>query len=94
VLAGGAGLRLAQGLVFPGTRPRRQSIVAAGSEAIRIVLGCIPLLIIAGVLEAFVSPTELPISLKFTLAAALFVVLAAYLASTSGPAAVTDDSAV
>src|SRR5579863_227019 len=78
-IAGGAGLRIAQGLLFPGLLPRRDSLARAGLEAVQLVLGTIPILIIAGVIEAFVSPTELPIALKFSMAAALFVLLLAYL---------------
>jgi uncharacterized membrane protein SpoIIM required for sporulation len=80
VIAGGAGLRLAQGLLFPGFLPRRQSVARAGSRAVALVLGCLPILIIAGVIEAFVSPTNLAVPLKFAFAAALFVIFAAYLA--------------
>jgi uncharacterized membrane protein SpoIIM required for sporulation len=78
-IAGGAGLRIAQGLLFPGLLPRRESLTRAGLEAVQLVLGTIPILIIAGLIEAFVSPTGLPIPLKFSMAGALFVILAAYL---------------
>jgi uncharacterized membrane protein SpoIIM required for sporulation len=78
-IAGGAGLRIAQGLLFPGLLPRRESLARAGVEAVQLVLGTIPILIIAGVIEAFVSPTALPVPLKFSMAAALFVLLGAYL---------------
>jgi uncharacterized membrane protein SpoIIM required for sporulation len=78
-IAGGAGLRIAQGLLFPGVLPRRESLTRAGLEAVQLVLGTIPILIIAGLIEAFVSPTGLPVPLKFSMAAALFVLLAAYL---------------
>ncbi len=78
-IAGGAGLRIAQGLLFPRLLPRRESLARAGLEAVQLVLGTIPILIIAGLIEAFVSPTGLPVPLKFSMAAALFVMLAAYL---------------
>ena len=87
-LAGGAGLRVAHGLLFPGTLPRRESLSRAGTEAVRLLLGAVPMLIVAGVIEAFVSPTGLAPSLKFTMAAALGALLAAYLFSgreTSAP---------
>jgi len=89
VIAGGAGLRLAQGLLFPGLLPRRQSVSLAGSEAVKLVLGCIPILVIAGIIEAFVSPTDLAVSLKFGMAAGLFVLLVVYLFST--PARTAED---
>jgi uncharacterized membrane protein SpoIIM required for sporulation len=78
-IAGGAGLRIAQGLLFPGVLPRRDSLARAGSEAVQLLLGTIPILMIAGIIEAFVSPTGLAIPLKFAMAAALFALLNLYL---------------
>jgi uncharacterized membrane protein SpoIIM required for sporulation len=78
-IAGGAGLKIAQGLLFPGVLPRRDSLARAGSEAVQLLLGTVPILIIAGLIEGFVSPTNLGIPLKFSMAAALFVLLNAYL---------------
>jgi uncharacterized membrane protein SpoIIM required for sporulation len=80
-IAGGAGLRLAQGLLFPGYLPRRDSVVLAGRDAVSLLLGTIPILVIAGLIEGFVSPSPMRVSLKFTLAAALFILLLAYLFS-------------
>ena len=79
IIAGGAGLRLAQGLLFPGLLYRRDSIAKAGADGVKLVLGCMPILVIAGVIEAFVSPTDLRVTLKFLLAASLFVLLVSYL---------------
>ena len=78
-IAGAAGFRIAQGLLFPGLLPRRESLARAGLEAVKLILGTIPILMIAGLIEAFVSPTGLPVPLKFSLAGALFAVLGAYL---------------
>jgi uncharacterized membrane protein SpoIIM required for sporulation len=80
-IAGGAGLRLAQGLLFPGYLSRRASVVAAGSEAIRLFFGIIPILVIAGIIEGFVSPTDLPAYLKFLMGGGLFAVFATYMFS-------------
>jgi uncharacterized membrane protein SpoIIM required for sporulation len=78
-IAGGAGLKIAHGLLFPGMLPRKESLALAGREATTLVLGTVPILIIAGTIEAFVSPTGLAIPLKFAMSAALAVLLAAYL---------------
>lgn len=78
-IAGGAGLRLADGLLFPGTLPRRVSLARAGRESVMLVLGCVPVLFVAGIIEAFVSPTDLAASLKFAMAAALAALFALYL---------------
>lgn len=86
-IAGGAGFRIAQGLLFPGVLPRRDSLARAGVEAVQLLLGTIPILIIAGLIEAFVSPTGLAIPLKSSMAAALFVLLNLYLFGLSRDAA-------
>jgi uncharacterized membrane protein SpoIIM required for sporulation len=78
-IAGGAGIGIAKGLLFPGSLPRRESLVRAGARSVRLVLGTIPMLLIAGVVEGFVSPTDLPYQLKFLLAGALGTLLVLYL---------------
>jgi uncharacterized membrane protein SpoIIM required for sporulation len=93
IIAGGAGLRLAQGLLFPAMLPRRQAVARAGGDAVKLVLGCMPVLVVAGMIESFVSPTELAVPLKFGLAAALFIVLAAYLLSSPAPPPTADSAA-
>jgi len=80
-IAGGAGLLLARGLLFPGTMPRRDSVVEAGGRAVRLVLGVIPMLVVAGFIEGYLSPSNFPAPLKFALGAALGLALVMYLAS-------------
>jgi len=79
VLAGGAGLRLARGVLFPGIYSRRDSIALAGVEATRLVAGIIPLLVVAGTLEGFFSPSAAPVWLKFTVGGMLFALLLMWL---------------
>lgn len=79
-IAGGAGLRLAQALLFPGTLPRRDSLAIGGNEAVRLLVGVIPMLIVAGTIEGFFSPSSIPVPFKFALAATLFTALLLYLA--------------
>jgi len=78
-IAGGGGLLIAKGLLFPGTLPRRLSLVREAGRAVRLVLGIIPLLIVAGTIEGFVSPSDLPIALKYGVAAGMFCLLVLYL---------------
>ena len=78
-IGGGAGLMLARGLLFPGFLSRKESIAKAGRESVRLVLGIIPILIVAGTIEGFFSPTHLPSGLKYAFAAALFTIFAIYL---------------
>ena len=78
-ISGGAGLRLASGLLFPGMLRRRDALALAGAESIRLLSGIIPLLIIAGTLEAFLSPTNAPLALKFSVSAVLLTGLCLWL---------------
>lgn len=50
-------------------------IHAHGIEATRLVSGIIPLLVIAGCLEGFFSPSQAPAALKFTVGSLLFTLL-------------------
>jgi uncharacterized membrane protein SpoIIM required for sporulation len=80
-IAGGAGLELARGMLFPGFLRRGESLTRAGQRAARLVVGIVPMLIIAGIIEGFVSPSELPAAFKFLLAAVLFILLILFLTS-------------
>jgi uncharacterized membrane protein SpoIIM required for sporulation len=84
-MGGGAGLKIAQGFLFPGVLPRKESLLRAGKEGTILVLGTIPILIIAAVIEAFVSPTHIAVSLKFSMAAGLFILLLFYLFGNKEP---------
>jgi uncharacterized membrane protein SpoIIM required for sporulation len=79
MLAGAAGLRVASGILFPGMLRRRDSIALGGSEGVQLIAGTIPMLIVAGTLEAFLSPTHAPIALKFSVCAVLFTALCLWL---------------
>jgi uncharacterized membrane protein SpoIIM required for sporulation len=78
-IAGGAGLGIARGMLFPGRLPRGASIAIAGARSVRLMLGAIPMLLIAGFVEGFVSPSDLPVPVKFLVAAALGTLLILYL---------------
>ena len=95
-ISGGAGLEIARGLLFPGFLPRKQSLARAGGRGARLLLGTIPMLVVAGVIEGFFSPSGAPIKMKFLLAAALFAALLSYLffASRSQPEPATAGSAL
>jgi uncharacterized membrane protein SpoIIM required for sporulation len=60
VTAGAAGLRLGDALLRPGLRSRADSIAHAGRDMVGLALATMLLLVIAGTLEAFVSPSALP----------------------------------
>jgi uncharacterized membrane protein SpoIIM required for sporulation len=82
-IAGGAGLLLGRGLVAPGTLPRGEALRAHAGTAVRLVLGVIPLLVVAGVIEGFVSPVAIEPGVKFVIGAAMAILLALYLLAPS-----------
>jgi len=57
-IAGGSGLMMGWSLVSPGLLSRRDALAAAARRAVRLVIGCVPLLVIAGLIEGFISPSE------------------------------------
>jgi uncharacterized membrane protein SpoIIM required for sporulation len=75
LIAGGAGFRLGYSMLFPGALRWKDSVAQGGIEATRLVSGIIPLLVIAGCLEGFLSPSHAPIWLKFTVGGLLFTLL-------------------
>jgi uncharacterized membrane protein SpoIIM required for sporulation len=89
-IAGGAGLGIARGLLFPGVLPRKESLARAGARSVRLVLGTIPMLLIAGFVEGFVSPTGLAPYVKFMLAGGLGTSLVLYLMQGKKQAAGAD----
>jgi uncharacterized membrane protein SpoIIM required for sporulation len=80
VLSGGAGLRLAWAVLRPGERSRRDAVRLAGAQAIRVMLLVIPALGIAGILEAFLSPSDAPLALKIAAGTIAATLLWAYIA--------------
>jgi uncharacterized membrane protein SpoIIM required for sporulation len=59
LIAAAAGLRLGGALVRPGARTRRDALVLEAVDAGRLLGGTTVLLVVAGLVEAFVSPSGL-----------------------------------
>ncbi len=55
VVAGTAGLSLGRSILRPGRLTRRQSLVSEARASVQIVVGTVPWLILAGLLEGFLS---------------------------------------
>lgn len=65
IIAGAAGLVLGNGLLFPKTYSRATSLQISAKRAVRILVGTIPLFIMAGFLESFITRlTDLPSFVK------------------------------
>jgi uncharacterized membrane protein SpoIIM required for sporulation len=78
-IAGGAGLIMARSLVVASDRPRIECIIEAARQALRLFGGVVPMLLVAGLIEGFVSPTGLAVSSKFAIGLSMATLLALYL---------------
>ncbi|MFN8456142.1 MAG: stage II sporulation protein M [Anaerolineae bacterium] len=58
-IAGGAGLRLGWAILNPGLLRRRDALAVAARKAVRLIVGCVPLLVMAGLIEGFISPPKI-----------------------------------
>lgn len=56
VISAAMGLRLGEALLRPGNRTRAESLHAVSMTAGRVMLAAVPFLVIAGLIEGFISP--------------------------------------
>jgi len=77
-LTGGVGLYVGDGLLRPGLQRRRDALAARALVGVKVILGCIPLLILAGLIEGFISPSALPWAVKLAVGLVTGVALYAY----------------
>lgn len=77
--AGGAGLLIARAILFPGKYRRIDALKLYGERAVHLVFAIVPMLIIAGTIEGFFSPSPLvPEPLKYLVGVGLFAFLVMY----------------
>lgn len=78
-IAGGAGLAIGRSEVLPGLLSRRDALVAATADAVKLLLGGAALLVLAGTIEGFISPSSIPAWFKFLFGFLTGVALYSYL---------------
>ena len=78
-LAGAAGLSLGWALLSPGVYRRRDALVIAARDSVKLVIGGVFMLIFAGMVEAFVSHSLLPKPLKIAFGIASGIAMFSYL---------------
>jgi uncharacterized membrane protein SpoIIM required for sporulation len=78
-IAGGAGLLIGSAMVVPGDLSRADALKSRGKDAIRLMMGVAPLLVVAGIIEGFISPAPISPKIKFSIAAITGVALYSYL---------------
>ena len=78
-IAGGGGLLIARGLLFPGRYRRRDALRIYGLQAAQLVLGIVPMLLIAGTIEGFFSPQDIiPSPVKYLTGTGIFILFVLY----------------
>lgn len=77
-VAAGVGLRLFWAWVSPGARSRITALGEEGRAAIGVALGLVVLLLISGVIEAFVTPSGLPTWARIGIGVAAEIAFFAY----------------
>ncbi|QDU68593.1 stage II sporulation protein M [Engelhardtia mirabilis] len=82
VIAGGAGMWMGSGIWFPGRRTRTAATATRAREAVSLIAGVAGLLVIAGLIEGFISPSRLPDVVKLLVAAGAATWLVFYLGLT------------
>lgn len=77
-VAGGCGLAMADAILRPGLARRRDALAERAGPALRLLLGCAPLLVLAGLIEGFISPSSLPFAVKLAVGLGTGLALYAY----------------
>ena len=68
IVAGAAGIAMGNGWLFPGTYPRLTSFRRGARRGLRIVVGTVPVFMLAGFIESFLTRhTEWPDLLRLTI---------------------------
>jgi uncharacterized membrane protein SpoIIM required for sporulation len=78
-ISGGAGLLIGTALLMPGDLSRGDALKSRGMEAVRLIIGCVPLLVVAGIIEGFISPQPISPIIKISIGVLTGIALYSYL---------------
>ena len=79
IIAGGAGLVMGNSILFPGTYSRGISFIKGAKKGLKIVIGLLPIFIMAGFLEGFVTRhTEMPVWLSLLIIGGSLIFIIGY----------------
>jgi uncharacterized membrane protein SpoIIM required for sporulation len=78
-IAGGAGLLMGYKVLVPGNYSRLHQFKTQAAQSCMMVLGTIPLFIIAGLVEGYITPSGLPLIAKYAVAFLTVVAMIVYL---------------
>jgi uncharacterized membrane protein SpoIIM required for sporulation len=73
IVAGGvAGLRMGWAIIAPGPSARGRSLAREARQAVEIAIGTVPVLILCGLAEGFLTGPDLPVAVQTAIGIALF----------------------
>jgi len=78
-ISGGAGLLIGSAMIMPGNLTRADALKTRGMEAVRLMMGVAVLLVVAGIIEGFISPAPIDPRIKYTIAVLTGLALYSYL---------------
>ncbi len=79
VIAGGAGITLGSGFIFPGTYSRLQAFQISAIRSLKLMLGIAPIIVFAAIIESFVTRyTDVPDFIRLLLIIASLVFIVGY----------------
>jgi uncharacterized membrane protein SpoIIM required for sporulation len=78
-IAGGAGLLIGTALLMPGDLSRGDALKSRGMEAVPLIVGCVPLLVVAGIIEGFISPQPISPFIKIGIGVLTGIAMYSYL---------------
>ncbi len=78
-ISGGAGLLIGSAMIMPGDLTRADALRVRGMEAVRLMIGVAMLLVVAAIIEGFVSPAPIDPRIKYSIAAITGLAMYGYL---------------
>lgn len=77
-LAGAVGMRLGWTVISPGDRPRGQALAEQGRAVVAVAVGLFGVLLVAGLIEALVTPSPLPTFMRIGIGVTVEVAFLTY----------------
>lgn len=79
IIAGGAGIKMGNGLLFPGSYPRSYSFKKAAKSGLKIFMGLFPFFVLAGFIESFITRyTHWPMIAKLAIVISSLILIVYY----------------